>query len=113
MLPTHRPPTHPGEMLLKEFLEPLGVSQVEAADRHHASGKIGKQIVNGFPALGVRARGHVSARLVKHDRERPGFRGRLLALGDPLERGVADAVERAGLAGRGTRAWRGDERVAC
>ena len=33
MLPTHRPPTHPGEMLLKEFLEPLGVSQVEAARR--------------------------------------------------------------------------------
>ena len=25
MLPTNRPPTHPGEMLLKEFLEPLGV----------------------------------------------------------------------------------------
>jgi addiction module HigA family antidote len=33
MLPTHRPPTHPGEMLLREFLEPLGVSQVEAANR--------------------------------------------------------------------------------
>jgi len=33
MLPTNRPPTHPGEMLLKEFLEPLGVSQVEAAER--------------------------------------------------------------------------------
>ena len=33
MLPTHRAPTHPGEMLLKEFLEPLGVSQVEAANR--------------------------------------------------------------------------------
>ena len=33
MLPTHRPPTHPGEMLLTEFLEPLGVSQVEAASR--------------------------------------------------------------------------------
>jgi len=33
MLPTHRSPTHPGEMLLKEFLEPLGVSQVEAARR--------------------------------------------------------------------------------
>ena len=33
MLPTHRPPTHPGEMLLREFLEPLGVSQVEAATR--------------------------------------------------------------------------------
>ena len=33
MLPTHRPPIHPGEMLLKEFLEPLGVSQVDAAKR--------------------------------------------------------------------------------
>ena len=33
MLPTHRPPTHPGEMLLKEFLEPLGVPQSEAAKR--------------------------------------------------------------------------------
>ena len=30
---THRAPTHPGEMLLKEFLEPLGVSQVDAAAR--------------------------------------------------------------------------------
>ena len=35
MLPTNRPPTHPGGMLLKEFLEPLGVSQVEAARRMH------------------------------------------------------------------------------
>lgn len=33
MLPASRPPTHPGEMLLKEFLAPLGVSQVEAARR--------------------------------------------------------------------------------
>ena len=27
MLPTKRPPTHPGEMLLKEFLEPMGITQ--------------------------------------------------------------------------------------
>ncbi|MEK6813705.1 MAG: HigA family addiction module antitoxin [Nitrospirota bacterium] len=27
MLPRHRPPTSPGQMLLKEFLEPLGVTQ--------------------------------------------------------------------------------------
>jgi len=33
MSPTHRPPTHPGEMLLREFLDPLAVSQVEAAER--------------------------------------------------------------------------------
>jgi addiction module HigA family antidote len=32
-IPTHRVPTHPGEMLLEEFLKPLGVSQVEFADR--------------------------------------------------------------------------------
>ena len=31
MLPRHRPPTHPGEMLLKEFLEPMGVSQRQFA----------------------------------------------------------------------------------
>lgn len=33
MLPKKRPPTHPGEMLLKEFLEPLGIKQTELA-RH-------------------------------------------------------------------------------
>ncbi len=33
MQPTKRPPTHPGEMLLKEFLEPIGVSQMDAAER--------------------------------------------------------------------------------
>jgi len=33
MLPKNRPPTHPGEMLLKEFLEPLRITQTELA-RH-------------------------------------------------------------------------------
>jgi len=32
-LPKNRPPTHPGEMLEKELLEPLGVSQSELARR--------------------------------------------------------------------------------
>ena len=32
MLPKNRPPTHPGEMLLKEFLEPLNVSQRALAE---------------------------------------------------------------------------------
>lgn len=31
MLPKRRPPTHPGEMLFKEFLEPLGISQTQLA----------------------------------------------------------------------------------
>ena len=29
MLPKKRPPTHPGEMLLKEFLEPAGITQIQ------------------------------------------------------------------------------------
>lgn len=33
MLPKNRPPTHPGEMLLKEFLEPLEMSQSAFAQR--------------------------------------------------------------------------------
>ena len=31
MLPKNRAPTHPGEMLQKEFLEPMGISQKEFA----------------------------------------------------------------------------------
>ena len=33
MLPEHRIPTHPGIVLLEEFLEPLGITQVDLA-RH-------------------------------------------------------------------------------
>ena len=32
-IPTHGPPTHPGEMLLEEFLRPLGLTQRELAAR--------------------------------------------------------------------------------
>lgn len=32
-LPTHRPPTHPGEMLDEEFLKPLGITQTDFANR--------------------------------------------------------------------------------
>lgn len=31
-IPTHRQPTHPGEMLLEEFLQPMGISQRDLAD---------------------------------------------------------------------------------
>jgi antitoxin HigA-1 len=33
MIPTKRPPTHPGEILLEEFLKPNGISQVELAKK--------------------------------------------------------------------------------
>ncbi len=32
-LPTRRPPTHPGEMLLEEFLKPMNISQTDFARR--------------------------------------------------------------------------------
>lgn len=32
-LPRDRPPTHPGEMLLEEFLKPLGITQSPLAAR--------------------------------------------------------------------------------
>ena len=33
LVPTHRPPVHPGEVLVEEFLKPLSISQVELAER--------------------------------------------------------------------------------
>lgn len=33
MIPTHRRPNHPGEILLEEFLKPMGISQVGFAKR--------------------------------------------------------------------------------
>lgn len=30
-LPTHRPPIHPGEILLEEYLKPLGITQRDFA----------------------------------------------------------------------------------
>jgi antitoxin HigA-1 len=46
-LPTHRRPTHPGEMLRTEFLEPLGMSQKELATRIGVSYVRVNEIVNG------------------------------------------------------------------
>ena len=46
-VPTHRSPTHPGEMLPEEFLEPLGISQRELADRIHVPYQRINELVNG------------------------------------------------------------------
>ncbi len=46
-LPKNRPPTHPGEMLLEEFLKPLGMTQVELAEKIHASYPRVNEIING------------------------------------------------------------------
>ena len=46
-IPTHRPPTHPGEMLLEEFLKPLGLTQTELADRLGVSYPRVNELVHG------------------------------------------------------------------
>jgi antitoxin HigA-1 len=46
-IPTHGPPTHPGEMLLEEFLKPLAITQTELADRLGVSYPRINEIVHG------------------------------------------------------------------
>lgn len=46
-LPTHRPPTHPGEMLLEEFLKPLGISQSAFAVQLGVSFPRLNEVING------------------------------------------------------------------
>ncbi len=45
-IPTHRSPTHPGEMLLEEFLDPLGLTQRELADAIHVPYQRINEIIN-------------------------------------------------------------------
>lgn len=46
-VPTHRSPTHPGEMLLEEFLNPMGITQRELADAIHVPYQRVNEIING------------------------------------------------------------------
>ena len=46
-VPTHRTPTHPGEMLLEEFLKPMALTQRELADAIHVPYQRINEIING------------------------------------------------------------------
>ena len=46
-IPTHGPPTHPGTMLLEEFLKPLGMTQVALAERIGVSFPRVNELVRG------------------------------------------------------------------
>jgi antitoxin HigA-1 len=46
-VPTHRQPTHPGEMLLEEFLTPMELTQRELAAAIHVPYQRINEIVNG------------------------------------------------------------------
>jgi addiction module HigA family antidote len=45
-VPTHREPTHPGEMLLEEFLKPMALSQKDLADGIHVPYQRINELVN-------------------------------------------------------------------
>lgn len=46
-VPTNRTPTHPGEMLLEEFLIPMGLTQRDLADAIHVPYQRVNDLVNG------------------------------------------------------------------
>lgn len=46
-IPTHREPTHPGEMLREEFLKPMGLSQSELAEGIRVPYQRVNELVNG------------------------------------------------------------------
>ena len=46
-IPTNRTPTHPGEMLLEEFLKPMNITQRQLADAIHVPYQRINEIVNG------------------------------------------------------------------
>ncbi len=46
-VPTHRAPTHPGAMLLYEFLEPMALTQRELAERIRVPYQRVNELVNG------------------------------------------------------------------
>ncbi len=47
MIPTDRPPTPPGEMLLEEFLNPMQITQREPAEAIHVPYQRINEIING------------------------------------------------------------------
>ena len=68
-VPTHREPTHPGEMLLEEFLKPMALSQRDLADGIRVPYQRVNELIN-------RRRGITPAtalRLAKYFGNTPGF----------------------------------------
>lgn len=53
-LPKYRPPTPPGEMLLEEFLTPMGISQVDFALKSGLTARTLNEIIKGKRAVTAR-----------------------------------------------------------
>jgi addiction module HigA family antidote len=68
-IPTHRAPFHPGEILLEEFLEPMGLTQRELAGAIGVPYQRVNEIVNG--RRGITA--STALRLAKYFGTTPGL----------------------------------------
>ncbi|WP_416672590.1 HigA family addiction module antitoxin [Egbenema bharatensis] len=68
-IPTHRPPTHPGEMLLEEFLKPMGLTQQQLAEAVHLPYQQINEIINGDRAISP----STALRLAKYFKMSPDF----------------------------------------
>ncbi len=68
-VPTHREPTHAGEMLLEEFLKPMDLSQRDLADAIRVPYQRGNELIN--KKRGVTP--STALRLVKFFDNSPGF----------------------------------------
>lgn len=68
-VPTHRSPTHPGEMLLEEFLLPMGLTQRQLADAIKVPYQRVNDLVNGRRNLTPSS----ALRLAKFFGNSPGF----------------------------------------
>ncbi len=68
-VPTHRAPTHPGEMLLEEFLKPMGLSQRELSNAVRVPYQRVNELVNGRRGMTPAT----ALRLAKYFRMSPGF----------------------------------------
>ena len=91
-VPTHREPTHPGEMLLEEFLKPMAVSQRALADGIRVPYQRVNELIN-------RRRGvtpGTALRLAKYFGNTPGFWMNLQLRWDlyQAQRSEAEALQR-------------------
>jgi len=50
-VPTNRPPTHPGEMLLEEFLTPMGIQKSELAEFIHVPAQRINEIITNHKSV--------------------------------------------------------------
>jgi addiction module HigA family antidote len=68
-IPTNRTPTNPGEMLLEEFLKPMGLTQRHLADAIHVPYQRVNDLINGRRGMTP----NIALRLAKYFGNTPAF----------------------------------------